>query len=266
MPTPTKDFVSLGNVNRLTVQPEDTRAELYSSLDAAAGLYAAATTRRKVTLSATSNEFSIENLAMVLMGEKLYHTQTADAVTAESLSSAAKKGAYYKLAYRNVSSLVVKQGTVTLVADTDYSVINSTLGLIRLLSTGAATEAAALTVDYAKAAITGTSQPQIAQFTKSEILGSLLFYGDSASGPSYDGQWFKCSVKPEGELPLIEDEFGEFTLTFDVLSDTAGTYGGSSTYPYGKLTPRGSAVGLYTPDAANCRIGKGNLMFARATA
>lgn len=260
----TTDFVALGNVNRLSVQPDDTRAELYSSLDSAAGLYASATTRRKVTMTAVCNEFSVENLALVLMGERLYHTQTSGAVTGESLSAAAKLGAYYKLANREVSSLVLKQGTVTLSATTDYEIVNATLGLVHLLSTGAAT-ATTLTADYTKAAITGTAQPKIAQFTKSQILGSMLFYGDAASGPSYDGQWFKVSVKPEGELGLISDEYGEFTLTFDVLNDAVGAYGGSTTYPYGFLAPRGAAVGVYTPDAANCVIGKGKLLFARAT-
>lgn len=263
MATPSTDFVSLGNVNRLTVQPDDTRAELYSSQDAAAGLYAAATTRRKVTMTAVCNEFSVENLALVLMGERLYYTQTADPVTGEDLTTSAKLGAYYKLANREVSSLVLTQGTVTLSASTDYEVVNATLGLVHLLPTGAAT-ATTLTAAYSKAAITGTAQPKIAQFTKSEILGTMIYHGDSASGISYDGKWYKVSVKPEGELGLIQDEFGEFTLTFDVLSDAAGDFGGSASYPYGELLPRGASAGVYTPNAANCMIGKGKLLFARA--
>lgn len=265
MATVSTDFISLGNVNRLTVVPEDTRSELYSSLDAAAGLYAAATTRRKVTMTAVCNEFSVQNLALVLMGEGLYYTQSATTVSGESLSSAAKLGAYYKLALRSASSIELTQGTVTLTADTDYTVVDSTLGLVRLLPTGSATAGGTLTAGYVAAAVTGTTQPRIAQFTKSEILGTMLFRGDASSGLSYDGRWWKCSVKPQGELPLIQDEFGEFTLTFDVLKDSEGAFGGSAAYPYGELLPRGSAVGLYTPDAANCTIGKGNLMFARAT-
>ena len=236
-----KNFFELGNVNRLTVLPEDTRAELYSSRDAAAGLYASATTRRKVTLTAVCNEFSLKNLALVLMGDENSYTQTADPVSGEAVSSALKLGAYYKLANREVSNLVVLQGTTTLVLATDYEIVDATLGLFRILPTGAATADAAVTANYDKAAITGTDQPRISPFTQSSIIGQALFHGDPSDGPAYDARWWKASIKPTGELGLIQDEYGEFTLAFDVLSDATGAYGGSANYPYGEILSRDAA-------------------------
>lgn len=66
-----------------------------------------------------------------------------------------------------------------------------------------------------------------------KIEGSLLFSGDPNQGNAVMIEAWKCSIRPDGDLTgLIGDDFGEFTLNFNIMSD----YENHPDYPLYKVT------------------------------
>src|SRR5690242_14110876 len=149
----------LGNAKDLKASASQSRVTLNNYVTADGGIYAEGAATQEVTVSCLVYEFNRKNLALLASGTEAYYTQTATTVTAETLNSSLALGAHYQTAYRNIGTLVVKQGTVTLTSGTDYSIIDATAGLIKILTTGAAVAGSAVTADYVGAAITTTNQP-----------------------------------------------------------------------------------------------------------
>lgn len=232
-------YFHLGNCSRFAIVTADDRIKLNTSQDAAAGLLKAVTRKREITVEITSNEMGIANLALALMGDESTFTQTSSAITGEILSTAPTKGRFYKTAGRNLSGVVITQGTVTWAVSTDYTVYDSSAGIIQVKSNAstAVNTAAAATIAYTRATL---SLDTVLGGTKTKIEGKLLFVPDPTSGPQFDVEVFKVSASPGGELGLISEDFGEYTITMDVLDDSAGAYGGASTYPYYRLIQRGT--------------------------
>lgn len=84
-----------------------------------------------------------------------------------------------------------------------------------------------------------------------KIEGSLLFVGDPNQGNAVSIEAWKVSIRPDGDLTgLIGDDFGEFTLNFNVMSD----YESHPDYPLYKVTKltesadTGGKGGVYDPN------------------
>lgn len=210
----------LGNCSALTVTPaEDEVRELYSSMEAARPLAARDIIRRKVTFKATLNEFSPENVALVLMGNQVEYTQTATPIVGEILSTAPVADRFYKTAKRAITAVVIKRGAATLVLGTDYKIHDAEMGLIYLIS---GTGSGNLTADYTPTLISaGSGRPQIRGALATRIEGRLLYLPDSTRGPKQEIEVWKVAISPEGDLSLIADEYGEFVLAGEVLTDAA---------------------------------------------
>lgn len=83
------------------------------------------------------------------------------------------------------------------------------------------------------------------------IDGSLLFIGDPNQGNVVMIEAWKVNVNPDGDLTgLISDDFGEFTLNFDIQTD----YENHPYYPLYKVTKLGESTepkgkkGVYDPE------------------
>jgi hypothetical protein len=62
--------------------------------------------------------------------------------------------------------------------------------------------------------------PKIMGAIAGRIEGRLLFIGDPNKGPCYNGEFWKCSMKPDGDLSgLIGTEFGSYNIQATCLSD-----------------------------------------------
>jgi len=230
-------YFHLGNCQRFAVILNDDILSLNTSQDAAAGLLKRVTRSREVNVEISSNEFAIQNLAMALMGDAGTFAQTSSAITGEILTTSVVAGRWYKTANRNISGLVITQGTVTLALTTDYLLHDSSAALIQFKVGGAAVTATPATAAYTRASL---SLDQILGATKTKIEGSLLFVPDPTTGPQFDVEIFRCSVSPGGEVGLISDEFGEYTFNMAALDDSAGSFGGSTTAPYFRMIQRGT--------------------------
>lgn len=220
-------FLDLGNVETLEATTTDTRIQKNSSRTKSRPLYKDVLQKRDIVLKAAMDEFSPDNVALVMMGNVTASAaQAATAVVAESLAPAlhgVKFGASYKTAKLGpISAVVVKQGATTLVLGTDYTIQNAAIGVIRINNvpaTGGFTEGGVLTIDYTPTAY-ADGLTQVAGGTESKIEGAGLFVSDNSQGPNWIVEFWKLSAQPSSAIAYISDTFGSLGLQFTVEDDS----------------------------------------------
>jgi len=207
----------LGNCERFEITTTDERVQKHSSAEAAAPLLASAVTRRTPEVAITLDEFTKENIALVLMGDESALAQSADSVTDEA-HNGVKQGRYYKLAYRNVSSVVVtgEGGTPTYVLNTDYEV-DAVTGRIYIVPDGSITDDTNVLVSYDYAADTSA---YVKGGSASKIEGSMRFKPDPSAGPKWEVEIWKVSISPDGALALIGEDYANAPLKAEILADS----------------------------------------------
>lgn len=210
----------VGTASQVNISQSPEVLELQDFSQASAPTLKRVVTKDPIEISIKLHEFVKENVALALLGVEATYTQAGTAVTGESLG-AVKKDRIYKLANRQVSSVVVKKGVTTLVAGTDYDVLDAAVGLI-YIRPGSVTvvDGDTLTADYSRAAITAMDKVQGGQ--QPLIEGRLLYVGDPAAGPSWDYDFWKVQISPDGDLALIGTDYGELNLKGLVISDPVG--------------------------------------------
>lgn len=236
-------FRHLGNCDSFAIGIETEKLEMTDYTQQTAANYKEVVTKTNVNLTMSGFEFDPNNLSLALLGDQTTYTQSSQTVTGETVLAATATGIagkYVRTAYRDISSVVVKQGETTLTLNTDYEITSAAAGLIRLLPGGGATDGTAVTVDYSAAAIS-TALTVVRGATTAAIEGELFFLPNNTTGPNHEVRVFRASLAPNGELGLISDEFGKWTLEGKALSDAAGAYGGSTSNPYFQLLEQAAA-------------------------
>jgi hypothetical protein len=56
---------------------------------------------------------------------------------------------------------------------------------------------------------------------QTSIKGYLRFIGDPARGPKYECEIWRASLRADGAIGFISDEYASFTLAGDIESDAA---------------------------------------------
>jgi hypothetical protein len=228
-----RGFEDVGNVSSLSLASDTTTAEIYSSRQATAPLLARNVLRTAYTLTATCNEFTIENLRKWLQGEVVTRAQVLDASVTVTKDDV-REGALIDLGARRVSGVVVTaEGTNVLVAGVDYSV-STEFGAVKLVKPedgGSVTEGQSVSIVFAQPALS-ISSVRIAKQPAANC--RLLFLSDDSNADGVSAhdrlELWKVSLAPEGELNLISDDYGAFQLTASVLSDAS-----HPDEPYGNL-------------------------------
>jgi hypothetical protein len=214
-------LVHLGNCTQFQVSFEDETREVINRMTASLGTYRKVTSKRTCRVNIVGQEFNPQNAALVTMGSLADLAVTGSSVTGEVLATAAQAiaGAYYQTAQRDISSLVLTQGTTTLVEGTDYEITDADLGLVHIISPAGAnwTDATQVDADYTYASATN---PTIRGGDTGNIYGKLVFIGDPAAGPAMDVQVWNVSIEPEGGLDFIGDDFLEWNLNCEALDDS----------------------------------------------
>jgi hypothetical protein len=233
-------YFHLGNCSRFAILLNDDIIKLKSSQTAERSLIKQVTRGREINIEILSNEYAIDNMALALMGDAGTFTQTSSAVTGEILSTSIVAGRFYRTAGRNITGVVINQGTVTWTVSTGYTVYDSSAGLIQVKSpaAGGVTTATPATIAYTRASL---SLDTVLGATKTKVEGSLYFIPDPTTGPQFDVEVFYCSVSPSGEVAYISEEFGEYGLAIAALDDRQGVYGGTADMPYFRKIHRGTA-------------------------
>ena len=234
-------FKHVGNVETLEITTTDDKLVKKSSMSKGRPVYKSVTRSRDVILRAVGDEWSSDNLAMMLMGSIAYATAAATPITDRVLMAdvpgatlgAALGGKFFHVGGLNIGTVTAKVGSTALVLTTDYTVYNAKMGVIKITETSAVVTNGTddLTITFTPAAITGTASPVVRGGTESEIEVSVLFIEDNSAGENHILRVWNASVSPDGALGLISDEFATFALNMAIQDDSQGVYGGSASDP-----------------------------------
>lgn len=219
-------FVNIGNVSALSISQEQTKVEHTESSTGNRSVDAVITTDTTVSVSMTLEAIHKENLALGMFGSAT--TVAAGAVTNESVK--AYLGKTVALSKPNVSAVVVTDvgGVITYILGSNYT-INAEAGSINILDSAAQalatnpiTEGQLLEVDY-----TFTAHDKMNAFTTAAPERWLRFEGlNTADGNKpVIVNIYKFRFDPFAELALINDEFAQFVVEGEVLSDATKTSG-----------------------------------------
>jgi hypothetical protein len=214
-----------GNCTKLEVEPKDDIAELYESINSASNLIATALKKRQVKISITGTDFKSDVLALVLMSAsgKSVNVTAAGTITAEVLVSATATHAnrYHQFANMNVDNVVtppvLTNNAVVLVAGVDYVVADPTQGLVWFPATTSALDGHATTATYKT--LVG-SNDQIAAYVAPQLTGRLKFSPDPTDGAKTGLDAWRVNLSPSGNLGVIADDYGNWTLEGLVLDDS----------------------------------------------
>jgi hypothetical protein len=218
-------YSHFGNCTKFELQIKDERAELFQSLNKSASLIANALKKRTPTLAITGHDFRSDVMAIAMMSAgKTVLSVGAASITAEQIVGTAptKKGKFFALAHRSVdptpANVTVKQGVATLTADTDYQLVDPTEGLIYFPTGSGVDDTKAVTVDYATLSKTFD---QVAGGTVPQVSGRIRFVPDPADGQKIGVEVWRVNLFPTGQVGLIADDYGNWTLDAAILDDTA---------------------------------------------
>jgi hypothetical protein len=218
----------LGNVESLTINHSVEKVTKKSAMSAARATYAESVTGTSANLSMVLNEFTPENLALATLGNNGIFTQDAEATVTDRpvgpAAAAVKLDTWYDIGSITPTITTVKQGATTLNAAA-YEV-NAESGMIRLLSsyTGAnkAEPAVAITWTGSVPAITAATLKGVVYGLASGIINGRLRYisaPDQTQGPRVMLDVWKVGLTPDGDIGLITDDFGTFTVGGEVSAD-----------------------------------------------
>jgi hypothetical protein len=222
-------FAHLGNCTKFELDLKDDIAELYQSINKNVTLIATAVKKRQPKISITGTDFSSDHIAIAQMSTgKTAVATTATTVTAEVLITAAQtvvaKGRFFRTAKLNVdptaTAPVLTQNAAPLTVTTDYVLVDSVKGLFYIPATSGidVTGTKEITVTYHTLA--GT-QDHVAGATVPFVQGHILFVPDPVDGQKIGCDIWRVNLNPNGQLGLIADDYGNWSLDGNILDDTA---------------------------------------------
>lgn len=187
-----------GNCPELSIKGDSDRVEqLGTGRDNFGQVIASATFAKPASLSFTLDQMDEEMFAMAFFGTNSVFTQASGTVTDDPVVTIHDK--WVEMGAYSISAVTVENtaGTVTYVAGTDYE-INTRLGAIKALATGAITSGQTVHVTYTKAAI---SSIQMKAMTKTNIRVRLVLDGQNyADGRNFILDVYQARLAPSGDF------------------------------------------------------------------
>lgn len=219
-------FQHLGNCRKFELDLKDDIAELYQSINKSVTLIATALKKRQPKIVIEGTDFSSKHAAIFSMAaSKTTLAQIAATITSEILITAVQApnalGRFFRTAQLNIDPTavppVLTSNAVTLVAGTDYVVMDPIKGIIYIpLGSSIATHAVTITYNT----LVG-SFDQVAGATIPFVQGHMLFVPDPVDGQKIGVDVWRVNLNPNGQIGLIADDYGNWTLDGNILDDTA---------------------------------------------
>ncbi len=220
----------LGNCTKFELDLKDDIAELYQSLNKTVTLIATALKKRQPKIAIIGTDFSSAHIAIAQMSAgKTTVATTAATITAETLIGATVMsaiGRFFRTANRNVDNVTtppvvtqIQSGSpVTLVAGTDYVVADPVMGMIYIPAGSGILPSVAVTITYHT--LVG-SNDHVAGGTVPFQQGHIVFDPDPVDGQKIGCDIWRVNLNPNGNVGLIADDYGNWTLDGMILDDTA---------------------------------------------
>lgn len=217
----------LGNVTAFNVSIESETLDHFDSTQGLRQKDDSVLLQINRTGAITTDNISVDNLALFVQGSATTVTQTSTPVVDFAINDIVRDR-YYQLGQtlsnptgvRNVSAVTVTGpgGTPVYTLNTDYTV-DAALGRIYIPATSTIAEGADILVDYTPAANT---RERISSASLGSIDGALRFVARNPKGPVRDLYIPYCSLTPSGELNFIGEEWlaMAFNLEIQKLDDT----------------------------------------------
>lgn len=208
--------VFVGNVSAFEVTPSPEEIKKFSSATAAAPQTCSDVIRQSLALRIVGDEFSAENLARALYGDTSTVSQTGSSVAAEAMAGV-QQGRYYPTVYRDIDTIVVEPsgGGTPFTITTDY-LVDEVEGRIYIVEGGGIADDDDIEVDYNYGTIALNT---VRGMNQTSIRCYIRFVGDPARGATQTLEIWRASVRADGAIGLISDDYGEWTLTGDIESD-----------------------------------------------
>jgi hypothetical protein len=218
-------FQHLGNCTKFELDLKDDIAELYQSLNKNVSLIATALKKRQPKIAITGTDFSSDHMAIVGMAAgKTTVATTATTITAELVITASQApnaiGRFFRLANKNVDLTTTPTGmsnSVPLVFGTDFQIPDPVQGMV-YIPAGSAVASHDVTITYHTLA---GSQDHVAGGTVPFVVGHILFVPDPVDGQKIGCDIWRVNLNPNGQIGLIADDYGNWTLDGNILDDTA---------------------------------------------
>lgn len=207
----------LGNCTTFEITPEPEEIKKHSSATAEAALMCSDIIRTSLGVHIVGDEFSKENMARATFGDTSTLSQTGAAITLEVITSSAIHDRFYATLYRDLTLVTVTgpAGSPVYVLDDDYTV-DAVSGRIYIVPGGAVTEGTVVEANYTYGTIALNT---VRGMNQSAVRGRIRFIGDPARGPVYEVIIWRASVRADGAIGFISDEYGSWSLTGECESD-----------------------------------------------
>lgn len=204
----------LGDVPQFVVETDSEKIEHQESYSGYRTTDFVMTKTRSVTISATLDNYSSENVALAVSGKT---TSVASSTVQDQLLPTVKVGDEIKLDGLNISALMISDSTQTvpveLVEGQHYS-LDAKYGKVKFLS------------------LTGLVQPFFADYTTGAIESTTIMSADEDEYYLYfEGvntaqqnkpvvlELWRVKKQSNGSIPFIHEELGQIEINGDALSD-----------------------------------------------
>lgn len=218
-------FRRLGNVPEATVSQSSEKLDHTSSEGGINVKDASVTTSQDSNIAFTTDNVSMDNLALWFNSTVSEIVEAGGAVVAEPVADVVL-GSYYQLGetnvtpqgVRGVSAVTVKKGATVFLAGTDYRIDLST-GMLEILEGGAIVDGDDITVDYTAPA--GTRRVILGD--NETIEGQFRFIADNPKGTNKDTFWPYVQIAPDGDYALIGTDWQTVGFAVSVLQAADGS-------------------------------------------
>ncbi len=218
-------FRRLGNVPEANVSQTSEKLDHTSSEGGINVKDASVTTAQDNAITFTTDNVSLDNLAMWFNSEISEVVEAGGAVADEPITGVVT-GTHYQLGEtpatpqgaRNVTAVTAEKGVTPLVLGTDYLVDLAT-GMIEFLDSATVSDGDDVTVSYTVPA--GTRRVVLGG--NDTIEGQLKFIADNPKGTNKDTFWPYVQVSADGDYALIGTDWQTIGFTVDVLSAADGS-------------------------------------------
>lgn len=186
------------------------------------------------TIEAASNalDLSTGSGTYVSMAGTAGSQQLQITVSGVTITFTLTAGDTFDVSNPTIHTFTVKAGMNTFKEGKDFVLEEESIrgGLIKIKKNGAIKAGDTVRIS---ATVPDATYVTVSGSAAGKITGELLFLGDPNQGNALMIEAWKCNIRPDGDLTgLIGDDFGEFTLQLDIMSD----YENHPDYPLYKVT------------------------------